>query len=192
LHSVASVRQPTTDPLLMGVEDPAQHELAAGRDDLNVHDGTLLREWRRIQAEKWRDGRQLNALSRTVAALELTWYGRMRVLECGTMNVDLGIWDRLSRLIILLLIVAAVLGVALWYLPLIQKNETMRKKILVLESQIEKEVERNRKLSAEIQGYRDPRTVERLARERLNFARPDEMVIRFEQPTSTNSPLSSR
>lgn len=127
-----------------------------------------------------------------MAALELTWYSRMRVLECGTMNVDLGIWDRLSRLIILLLIVAAVLGVALWYLPLIQKNETMRKKILVLESQIEKEVERNRKLSAEIQGYRDPRTVERLARERLNFARPDEMVIRFEQPTSTNSPLSSR
>jgi cell division protein FtsB len=103
------------------------------------------------------------------------------------MKVDLGIWDRLSRLIILLLIVAAILGVALWYLPLIQQNERMRKEILVLEGRIEREQLRNRELTAEIESYRDPRMVERLARERLNFARPEEFVIRFEDPVSTNA-----
>lgn len=98
------------------------------------------------------------------------------------MKVDLGIWDRLSRLIILLLIVAAVLGVALWYLPLIQENEHMRRQILILERQIQEETQRNQRLAAEIEGYRDPRTVERLARERLNFARPEETIIRFQEP----------
>jgi cell division protein FtsB len=108
------------------------------------------------------------------------------------MKVDLGIWDRLSRLIILLLIVAAVLGVALWYLPLIQQNERTRKEILTLEGQIDKELQRNRELSAEVESYRDPRMVERLARERLNYARPDEIVIRFEDPPSTNDSSARR
>jgi cell division protein FtsB len=84
--------------------------------------------------------------------------------------------------------VAAVLSVALWYLPVIQENEQMRKKILTLEGQIERELQRSRELSAEVESYGDPRTVERLARERLNFARPDEYVIRFEPPPSTNHP----
>ena len=70
------------------------------------------------------------------------------------MKVDLGIWDRLSRLIILLLIVAAVLGVALWYLPVIQKNEKFRRDILNWDSRIEKELERNRRLNAELEAYR--------------------------------------
>jgi cell division protein FtsL len=105
------------------------------------------------------------------------------------MKVDLGIWDRLSRLIILLLIVAAILGVALWYLPLIQQNERMRREILVLEGKIERERQRNRELADEIESYRDPRRVERLARERLNLSRPEETVIRFQDPVSTNTPV---
>jgi cell division protein FtsL len=106
------------------------------------------------------------------------------------MKVDLGIWDRLSRLIILLLIVAAVLGVALWYLPLIQRNEEMRKEILSLEDRIERERQREQELSAELESYRDPQRVERRAREQLNLARPDEFVIRFEEPAPTNHPAT--
>ncbi len=108
------------------------------------------------------------------------------------MKVDLGIWDRLSRLIILLLIVAAVLGVALWYLPLIQQNEHMRKEILMLENQIQQEQIKNRELSAEVESYRDPRMVERLARERLNYAAPGETIIKFETPARTNGPTARR
>ena len=46
------------------------------------------------------------------------------------MKVDLGIWDKLTRLVIFLLFVAGVLGLAVWYLPLIKQNERMRREIL--------------------------------------------------------------
>jgi cell division protein FtsB len=122
----------------------------------------------------------------------LTWSDTLGVINCDPMKVDLRIWDRLSRFIILLLIVAAVLGVALWYVPVIRDNEQMRKQILTLERQIELELQRSRELSAEVESYRDPRTVERLARELLKFSRPDEFVIRFEDPPLTNRPASHR
>lgn len=99
------------------------------------------------------------------------------------MNVNLGIWDKLSKLVLFLFFVAGVLIVFLWYLPLIQKNQRYRKEILALEARIS-ELERNgRQLKASIESLQnDPRTVERLARERLNWARTNEMVVRFEQP----------
>jgi cell division protein FtsB len=103
------------------------------------------------------------------------------------MKVDLGIWERLSRLIMLLLIVAALLGVAVWYLPLIQSNEQMRRAILIDEAKIEREREINRQLQAILDAHDDPLTVERLAREDLGYARPGETVIRFKQPASTGS-----
>ena len=102
------------------------------------------------------------------------------------MNVDLGIWNKLTKLILLLLVLAALLGIALWYLPLIQQNERMRKEILALDDEIRKEEENYKRLKADIEALRDPRTIERLAREKLNFARPNETVIRFEGP-STNA-----
>ncbi len=102
------------------------------------------------------------------------------------MNVDLGIWNKLTKLIVFLLVLAAVLGIALWYFPLIQQNERMRKEILALDDEIKKEEENHKRLKADIEALRDPRTVERLAREKLNFARPNETIIRFEEP-STNA-----
>jgi cell division protein FtsB len=108
------------------------------------------------------------------------------------MKVDLGIWDRLSRLIMLLLIVAALLGVAVWYLPLIQTNEQMRRQILIEEAKVHRARELNRQLQAEIEAHNDPLMVERLARERLRYARPGETVIRFEsapQPVRRTEPL---
>ena len=179
LNGIAGIGQLAADPLLMSIENPPEQEFAAGGDELDDHVANVIVERARFQAEKLRrDTRGLRS--------KLAWSGLRRVVNCGPMKVDLGIWDRLSRLIVLLLIVAAVLGVALWYLPVIQQNERMRKEILILEDKIDRELQRNRELSAEVESYRDPRMVERLARERLNYARPDEIVIRFEDPTPTN------
>ncbi len=50
------------------------------------------------------------------------------------MNVDLGIWDKLARLVIFLLFVAGLLLVGVWYLPLIKQNERMRKEVLRLDN----------------------------------------------------------
>src|SRR5437762_3536427 len=86
------------------------------------------------------------------------------------MNVNLGIWDKLTRLIVMLLLLAALLLIALWYLPLIQRNERMRKDNLTLDTEVKKEEETQKRLRTSIDVMRDPRTVERLARERLSYA----------------------
>ena len=96
------------------------------------------------------------------------------------MNVDLGIWDKLTKLVFFLLLLAGALGVGLWYLPVIRQNEGMRKEILRLDNQIQAQEETNKQLKASIDAFREPRTVERLAREKLGLARTNETVIRFE------------
>jgi len=101
------------------------------------------------------------------------------------MNVDLGIWTKLTRAIIFLLLLAAVAGVVVWYLPLIDRNEGMRKTKLKLEMQIKQEEEQQRQLRLSIRSLQDdPKTLERMAREKLGYARTNETVIRFEAPAS--------
>jgi len=107
------------------------------------------------------------------------------------MNVNLGIWDKLTRLIVLFLLLAALLGMALWYLPLIQRNERMRKEILSLDAENKREEENQKQLKAAIDAMRDPRTVERLAREKLSYARTGETVIRFEAPAANAVPSTA-
>jgi cell division protein FtsB len=105
------------------------------------------------------------------------------------MNVDLGIWAKLTRVVTFLLFLAGILGVAVWYLPLIQQNERMRKEILRKDTLIQQEEETARQFKASLDTLRrDPKAVERLARERLGYAKPGETVIRFEEP-ATNSPV---
>jgi len=105
------------------------------------------------------------------------------------MNVDLGIWSRLSRLVIFLLLVAGLIGVAIWYQPLIKHNEALRKRIFELEGQVRHDEQENRRLEAMIKAIQqDPRTVERVARENLNWAKPGETVIRFEESTPGSAP----
>ena len=97
------------------------------------------------------------------------------------MNVNLGIWDKLSRVIIFLLFLAGLLGVFVWYLPLIKQNQRFRKELLALETKIQEQERLGRHLKLSIDAVQnDPRTVERLAREKLGLARTNETVIRFE------------
>ena len=104
------------------------------------------------------------------------------------MNVDLGIWDKLTKVVVFLLFVAGLLAVAVWYLPLIEQNENTRKEILRLEVAIQKEEDQGKQLKAAIDALRhDPKAVERLARGWFSYAKPGEIVIRFEAP-STNAP----
>ncbi len=94
-------------------------------------------------------------------------------------------------MVIFLLLIAAIIGVGLWYAPVIQQNERLRKERLELDKKLEKEAETARKLDASIKSLQDPRTVERLAREKLSYAKPGETVIHFDPPP-TNSILTNR
>src|SRR5690606_3937625 len=104
-------------------------------------------------------------------------------------TVDLGIWRRLTQLMIALLVLASFMAVFFWYLPLFQKNARMRKHILQLEDQIQVEARKKAELEMTIWNLRDdPKTVERMAREKLGYAKPGETVIFFEPPRQSFSP----
>jgi cell division protein FtsB len=98
-------------------------------------------------------------------------------------NVNLGIWDKLTKLTIFCLFVLGVACVAVWYLPLINQNERMRQDLLRLETKVKAEQERERLLRTAFDAARsNPKTIERTARANLGYAKPGEIVIRFEEP----------
>ena len=101
-------------------------------------------------------------------------------------SVDLGIWDKLTRAVVLLLVVASILGIGYLCVPLLRQNEQMRKRNIELEASIQREEDNGRQLKASLDSQRsDPTAVERLAREKLGYAKPGEVVIRFQEPTAS-------
>jgi len=105
------------------------------------------------------------------------------------MNVDLGIWGRLTRVMLVLFVFAVVLGVVAAYYPLLKQNERMRAVVYQLDMQIQREENLQRQLRSSIEAMtKDRATIERLAREKLGYAKPGETVIRFEDPAA-NLPM---
>jgi cell division protein FtsB len=103
------------------------------------------------------------------------------------MNVNLGIWSALTKVVVALVVVAVLLLIGMCYLPLIQENQRMRADNLKLEKELETETDKSSRLQSQIDALKnDPKTVERLTREKLGYARPDETVVRFE-PAATNA-----
>ena len=104
------------------------------------------------------------------------------------MNVNVGIWSILTKVAVGLVIVALLLLIGMKFLPLLQQNERMRADILRLQTQLQIEEAKSKQLQAQIDELRnDPNAVERLAREKLGYARPGETVIHFE-PSTNNLP----
>ena len=102
------------------------------------------------------------------------------------MDIDHGIWSKLTKVVVGLIVLAVLLLIGMCYLPLIQENTRMRAEILKLEQRLKTEQERSDQLQGQIDALRnDPKTVERLAREKLRYAKPDETVILFESATNT-------
>lgn len=103
------------------------------------------------------------------------------------MNVDLGIWNKLTKLVVFLIVVVVVIGIVKLYQPNIQTNERFRKELDRLDAQIQKEETKEKQTRDAIDTLRtDPKAVERLAREKLGYAKPGETVVRFEV-MATNS-----
>lgn len=97
----------------------------------------------------------------------------------------------MTRVIFFLIGLALVIMVIIWYLPDIQRNERMRQEILRLDNEIKTEEEAGKQLKASTDALRnDPKAVERLARERLGYAKPGETVVRFEPPPTNSAGLA--
>jgi len=104
------------------------------------------------------------------------------------MNVDTGIWGKLTRIVIGLLVIALLGIIWQWYLPLIKQNERMRRTSLSLDTKIQAEEANQKQYKSSMDTLRyDTNAIERLAREKLRYAKPGETVIVFE-PGSTNPP----
>jgi cell division protein FtsB len=102
-------------------------------------------------------------------------------------KVDLGIWSKLTQAVIALVAIAILLLIGMTYLPLIRQNENYRREIDRLDVEIQKQAEIAKDLKSEIDALRnDPKTVERLAREKLGYAKPDETVVHFETNTAAH------
>jgi cell division protein FtsL len=99
-------------------------------------------------------------------------------------NVNLGIWSKLTGIVVVLVVIAVLLLIGTCYLPVIQENTRMEAQIVKLQGQITAEQQKASQLQSEIDALQnDPKAVERLAREKLGYARPDETVVYFE-PTN--------
>ncbi len=102
------------------------------------------------------------------------------------MNVNVGIWDKVTQTIVILIVLFMLAGIGVWYLPLIQQNKRMRQELIGLDNEIARQTAIAERAKIEIDAIQsDPKTIERLARERLGYAKPGETVIRF-QATEEN------
>jgi len=91
-------------------------------------------------------------------------------------------------MVIFLLFVAGLIAVGVWYLPLIKQNQAYRKEIFRLDANIQQEVETGHQLRNSVEALRrDPKAVERLAREHLGYSKPGETVVRFEAAPTNSS-----
>ncbi|MGP8198099.1 MAG: septum formation initiator family protein [Limisphaerales bacterium] len=90
-----------------------------------------------------------------------------------------------------LLVLAGVLGIVVWYEPVVQENQRMREQKFDLDRKIEQEAKVAKKLDTQLRSFENPalerNLVERLARERLSYAKPGENVIHFETPATGTS-----
>lgn len=101
----------------------------------------------------------------------------------------MNIWDHLTRVVIVLIVLACLLAVGVGYLPVIRQNQRMRQDVQLKEAEIQKLEEENRQLKASIEAMRnDPQTVERTVRQKLGYAKPGETVVRFENATNNAAP----
>ena len=106
-----------------------------------------------------------------------------------SMKVNLGIWQQLTRLIIGAILVALVVGVGYWYVPLRQQNQRLREDNYRLKLEVQKLEDSVREREKYVNDLKnDPRTIERMARSKLGLSRTGETVFYFETaPVRTNA-----
>ena len=105
-------------------------------------------------------------------------------------SIDAGIWMKLTKVVGALVIVAGVMAIIQWYQPVIRQNEGMQRRLIHLKEQIAEENRIANSLQERIGAVStNDFTLDRLAREKLGYAKPGEKVVRFE---TVNATLPSR
>ena len=98
------------------------------------------------------------------------------------------IWQKLQSLGFVVFAAVVGVGVALLFLPLLRQRHVMQQEMLRLDQEIAKQEQMEKQQKAEMDALKTDSTyLERTAREKLNLARPNETIFRFEQPVTTQA-----
>ncbi|HUI05550.1 MAG TPA: septum formation initiator family protein [Verrucomicrobiae bacterium] len=94
-----------------------------------------------------------------------------------------GLWARLQALGFFVFVAIVGFGIILLFVPLLHQRHVMQQDIARLDQEIEQQDALETKQKTEIEALKtDPGYVERTARNKLNLARPNEVIFRFEPP----------
>jgi cell division protein FtsB len=98
-------------------------------------------------------------------------------------HVDFGIWGIIRKVAVGTVVVAILIGLGLWYIPVLKQSQKLREEIALKRGKLKQQQELHAKYSAEISALRtDPETVERAVREKLGLIKPFETIYLFETP----------
>jgi cell division protein FtsB len=91
------------------------------------------------------------------------------------------LWARLQSLGFFVFVAVVGFGVALLFVPLLHQRHAMQLDIARLDHEIEQQDALEKKQQTEIEALKiDPGYIERMARNKLNLSRPNEIIFRFE------------
>ncbi|MGD0016008.1 MAG: septum formation initiator family protein [Verrucomicrobiia bacterium] len=99
------------------------------------------------------------------------------------------LWQRIQSLGFFVFVLVVAFGLGLLFLPLLHRSHSMQQDMRRLDSEIERQEAVERQQHAEIDALKtDPSFLERTARSKLNLAKPNETVFKFEpQPSSVTA-----
>jgi len=93
------------------------------------------------------------------------------------------LWGKLQSLGFFVFVAIVGCGVALLFVPLLQQRREMQQDIARLDHEIDQQETLEKKQKTEIEALKnDSSYIERTARNKLNLARPNEVIFRFEPP----------
>ena len=105
------------------------------------------------------------------------------------MNWMAGLWVRLQSLGFFVFVVIVGLGIVLLFVPLLHQRHAMQQEIARLDRELQQQDTLERKQKTEIEALKsDSSYVERTARNKLNLARANEVIFRFEPPPAATAP----
>ena len=99
------------------------------------------------------------------------------------------LWQRIQSLGFAVFVLVVAFGLGLLFLPLLRRSHLMQQDIRRLDREIERLEAAERQQRAEIDALKvDAAFVERTARDKLNLAKPNETIFKFEpQPSALAS-----
>jgi cell division protein DivIC len=97
------------------------------------------------------------------------------------MSWALSLWERVQSLGFFVFVTVVGVGIALLFVPLLHQGHAMQMNIALLDREIAQQDALEKKQNIEIEALKtDSSYVERTARNKLNLARPNEVIFRFE------------